>query len=94
VGTRWLTLVAQELADRLGGVAALERSGAFAQVRQLRAGGVWLLATENFADYGMESAERVFRVLAPVVRPGNPERKCAVYEIPPYPVVLMNPADL
>lgn len=69
-GYGWLTIIAQELADRLGGVRALQASGAFAEVRQLANGGVWLLATADFREYGMPQAERVFRVLAPVLRPG------------------------
>ncbi len=35
----WITIVAQELADRLGGAEGLTETAAFAEVRQLAAGG-------------------------------------------------------
>ncbi len=72
-GYTWLTIVAEELAARLGGVEAIAATGVFHEVIQLDAGGLWLRATEDFRDYGLAKAEQVFRVLAPVLRPGKPE---------------------
>ncbi|MGK5678132.1 hypothetical protein [Actinoplanes sp. URMC 104] len=71
-GYGWLTIVPQELVDRLGGVAALTASGAFAQVRPLARGGVSLLVTDDFRDYTVQSVEAAFKVLAPVLPPGRP----------------------
>lgn len=72
-GYTWVTILAQELADRLGGVAALTDTGAFAEVAQLKNSGVWLRSTADFADYDQAAAERSFHVLAPVIRPGQPQ---------------------
>jgi hypothetical protein len=69
----WLTVMAQELGDRLGGLPALRATGAFHQAEQLGAGGYWLLATERWEDYRLEQAERIFEVLAPVLPPGRPD---------------------
>ena len=74
-GYSWLTVVPAELAERLGGVAALRASKAFAEVAPLRAGGVWLLATDDYRDYGPEQVAAVFAALAPVLRPGRPRAK-------------------
>ncbi len=63
-GYSWLTIVAQEIGDRLGGVDGLTATGAFARVERLASGGYWLLATERFADYGFEAAQRVREALA------------------------------
>jgi hypothetical protein len=73
-GYAWLTIVPRELAERLGGAPALESSGAFADVRRLAAGGVWLLATRNYGDYGLDEALKVFAALAPILRPGLPRQ--------------------
>jgi hypothetical protein len=69
----WLTVLAEELGDRLGGLPALRASGAFAQVERLAAGGYWLLATPTWDEYGWPEAQRVFEALAPVLPPGVPQ---------------------
>lgn len=92
-GYSWLTVVPGELAERLGGAAALQNSGAFVDVAQLDAGGVWLLATEDYRDYGPEQIERVFRVLRPVLRPGLPEHMDDLYGDPPQRLVFEDAAD-
>jgi hypothetical protein len=73
-GYSWLTICPQELADRLGGVDALRATGAFHEVEQLAAGGVWLLATADYRDYDQAVVERVFEAVAPVLPPGMPRR--------------------
>ncbi|WP_030439659.1 hypothetical protein [Actinoplanes subtropicus] len=73
-GYSWLTVCAQELADRLGGADALRATGAFHEVEQLAAGGVWLLATADYRDYDQAAVERVFEAVAPVLPPGMPRR--------------------
>jgi hypothetical protein len=70
-GYNWLTIVPQELVPAVGGVDGLRASGAFAEVRPLAVGGVWLRATEDFADYNLAAAEPVFRTLAPILPPGK-----------------------
>jgi hypothetical protein len=71
-GYSWLTIIGQQIGDRLGGVARLRASGAFVEVDQLANGGYWLLATERFADYGPDAAARVQWVLAPALPAGLP----------------------
>jgi hypothetical protein len=93
-GYSWLTILAQELADRLGGADALEKRGAFAEVRQLANGGAWLLATEDFRDYTMDSARRIFDLLAPVLPGGMPRQRPQRDWEPPAFVVLEDPDDL
>lgn len=70
-GYSWLTIVPAELVKPLGGAAALRAGGAFHQVAELANGGLWLLATADYRDYGMRQAAAVFRATAPVLRPGE-----------------------
>jgi hypothetical protein len=72
-GYSWVTIVAAPLAGRLGGAAALAASGAFAEVRGLPGGQVFLRATPDLAEYEGAAIRRVFGVLAPVLRPGRPD---------------------
>jgi hypothetical protein len=65
----WLTVLGDEMADRLGGGDRLRASGAFVEVAPLAAGGWWLLATNTWDEYGPERASRLFEVLAPVLPP-------------------------
>jgi hypothetical protein len=53
-------------------VDALRASGAFAQVDRLGNGSYWLQATECFADYDMDRAQRVQQVLRPALPAGTP----------------------
>jgi hypothetical protein len=69
----WLTVLAEELGERLGGLPALRASGAFAAVERLAAGGFWLLATPTWDEFGWPEAQRVFEVLTPVLPPGVPQ---------------------
>jgi hypothetical protein len=92
-GYSWVTILAQELADTLGGAAALSAANVFFEVRQLSAGGVWLRATEDFRDYDQSHAEAVFRTLAPVLRPVAPRENLADGEAPTF-LVFEDPAAL
>lgn len=69
-GYSWVTVVPDEIAERLGGGEAFAASGAFWKVERLRQGGWWLQATHRFVDYQQAEAERVFNVLAPVLPEG------------------------
>ncbi|WP_018684444.1 hypothetical protein [Actinokineospora enzanensis] len=71
-GYSWITVVSQEIGDRLGGVEALRASGAFVEVARLRNGVYWLRATETYDGYQMPEVEKVFRVLAPALPRGGP----------------------
>lgn len=93
-GYDWLTVCAAELADRLGGVEALRGSGAFAQVEPLRNGGVWLLATEQYPDYGGERVEAVWRTLAPVLMKGTPSQDRAQRSDIPFRLVFRDAAEV
>jgi hypothetical protein len=91
-GYSWLTIASQEVAEKLGGASALAATGAFAEVEPLAGGGLWLLATEDFADYGMKAAEAVFHAVAPALPPGMPRRR-DVHGEPPTFVVIADPSD-
>lgn len=69
-GYSWVTVVPDEIAERLGGGETFKSSGAFWKVERLRQGGWWLQATHRFADYQQAEAERVFNVLLPVLPEG------------------------
>jgi hypothetical protein len=71
-GYPWVTVLAREHVARLGGIDALAGTGAFHRVDGLTGGGALLQATPDYHDYDQAAAERVFRVLAPVLRPGLP----------------------
>jgi len=77
-GYTWITVIADELARRLGGLDGIRATGAFAEVAQLGNGGVWLRSTDRFESYDQAAAERVFDALAPVIRPGKPEPRTFV----------------
>ncbi|MCG5446002.1 hypothetical protein NIE79_004532 [Micromonospora sp. NIE79] len=69
----WLTVLSDEMAERVGGADRLRASGTFVDVEPLAAGGWWLLATETWDEYGPEQANRLFELLAPVLPAGRPE---------------------
>ncbi|NEA31693.1 hypothetical protein [Streptomyces sp. SID13031] len=72
-GYGWITLCPKVLADRLGGGAGLEASGAFVAVRTLDSGDVLMLATAIPREFDQEALRRVWRAVAPVLPPGLPE---------------------
>jgi hypothetical protein len=69
----WLTILSDEMADRLGGFARLRDSGAFVEAERLAHGSCWLLATQTWEEYGMEQANQLFELLAPLLPPGKPQ---------------------
>jgi len=71
-GYTWVTVLAREHVERLGGISVIAGSGVFHDVHGLPGGGAILQATQDFYDYDQAKAEQVFRVLAPVLRPGLP----------------------
>lgn len=70
-GYSWVTVVAAELAARLGGAEALAATRAFSQVSILPAGDVWLRATPVINDFVGEPVRKVFHALAPVLLTGT-----------------------
>jgi hypothetical protein len=68
----WLTVLSDEMTERVGGLERLRASGAFVEADRLAGGGSWLLATETWDDYGPEQANRLFELLAPVLPSGRP----------------------
>ncbi|MFI5908279.1 hypothetical protein [Dactylosporangium sp. NPDC051541] len=93
-GYSWVTIVAEDLLPRLGGIDRLRDSRAFADVRQLTAGGVWLQATEDYRDFDDAAIARVFEALAPALRPGLPRRFEPHYGQNPHRLVFRDAADL
>ena len=69
----WVTVIAEEIGQRLGGLAGLRDSGAFYRVVHLAGGRFLLQATRRFEDYQHEQAFKVFKVLAPALPPGVPD---------------------
>lgn len=92
-GYSWLTIVPQELAGNLGGAEGLRETGAFAEVKQLASGGLWLRATDAFDGWTREAAHAVFDALAPVLRPGAPIDMPTSLGEPPLVLVLKDPAS-
>jgi hypothetical protein len=72
-GYGFITVVPAELVDRLGGTAALSETGAFVRIQPLAGGGVVLQAAATPAQFDHRAMWRVFRALAPVLPPGQPE---------------------
>lgn len=93
-GYDWLTVASGELLQRLGGVKALRDSDAFARVEELRSGGVWLLATDDYADYTHERVEAVWQALAPVLLKGTPSKYRAEQEESPVRLVFRDAAEV
>ncbi|MFK0170609.1 hypothetical protein ACIQU5_17535 [Streptomyces sp. NPDC090306] len=85
-GYDWLTICASELGEKLGGLSALRAGGAFHSAERLGAGGFWLLATPRHEEYEEDAARKVWRSLAPCLRPGVPKRMAPLGE-PPLPVI-------
>jgi hypothetical protein len=71
-GYSWVTIIATELVDIVGGVDGLRRSGAFVEVAPLADGGLWLQATDHLADFDAAALERVWLVLKPIIPAGMP----------------------
>ncbi|MER5790240.1 hypothetical protein [Streptomyces sp. NPDC001980] len=86
-GYAWVTVCPGELAQRLGGAAALSASGAFHRVVPLGAGGVLLQASETVAGYTDEVMEGVFTALARVLPEGEPQAD------PAHPTTRFVPRD-
>ncbi|GAA1559274.1 hypothetical protein GCM10009741_75370 [Kribbella lupini] len=76
-GYSCVTVCPPALVERLGGVGALEASGAFVEVRSLQGGGASLRATETFEAYDDDAVMRVFKALAPVLPAGVPDAPSA-----------------
>ncbi|WP_370288839.1 type VI immunity family protein [Nocardioides sp.] len=71
-GYSWVTVLGEAALERVGGVAALERSGAFDEVRDLGGGAVVVRATPYPSQYDAEAVEKVFRALAAALPVGEP----------------------
>jgi len=69
-GYSWVTVVAAELAGRLGGADALAATGAFCEAAELPGRGLWLRATPTVNEFTGEAVRRVFEALAPVLLAG------------------------
>ena len=72
-GYSWVTVVAPELAGRLGGAGALTASGAFYEVSVLPSGALWLRATPTINEFTGDRIRAVFEALAPVLVTGTTE---------------------
>ncbi len=78
-GYGWVTACSPPLLEKLGGSAALEATGVFADVEVLSGGNVLLKATEDPREFDEAALEAVWRALASALPRGLP-RKPAGYE--------------
>jgi hypothetical protein len=69
-GYSWVTVVAPELAGRLGGAEVLQASRAFCDVTALPNGALWLRATPTINEFTGDRARLVFKALAPMLVTG------------------------
>jgi len=86
-GYGWVTVVPEEIGERLGGLEAIRDSGGFVEVEHLGAGGFWCRATPRLSDYDQAAAERVFRAFVRVLPPGRPD----MWQV--YPPNVLAPFD-
>lgn len=93
-GYSWLTIVPEQLVAKLGGLDSLRDSGAFASVRPLASGGAWLLATSDYRDFTDAELYKVFKVVAPVLRPHAPVNVPRMHGEAPLKVIFENPANI
>jgi hypothetical protein len=70
-GYSWVTVVAAELAGRLGGPDRVRDTGAFDEITPLPDGSLWLRATPVINDFTGEGIRRVFEALARVLIAGK-----------------------
>jgi hypothetical protein len=70
-GYSWVTVVAAELAERLGGTGAIAATGAFCEVEELPGGSLWLRATPTINEFTGDAVRRVFQALSPVLLNGT-----------------------
>jgi hypothetical protein len=70
-GYSWVTVVAPQVAVRLGGADAMSRSGAFCEVEELPNKALWLRATPRINDFTGDRVRKVFEALAPVMITGT-----------------------
>lgn len=70
-GYQWITVLPAELAGRVG-MDRLHHAGV-ERVESLRGGGVALQTTESPSGFDSAAMDRLFRLLAPVLPPGQPK---------------------
>lgn len=61
----WLTVVPQEIAEKLGGSSGLAATGAFGGLEELTNGGIMAWATGDFTEYDQPRIARIEKVFAP-----------------------------
>lgn len=95
-GYSWVTVISEEVGQRLGGVDGLVASGAFHRVEHLTGGGYLLQATERFEDYQHAQAYQVFRTLASALPRGVPQapRSYPVHGVddPDFMIIQLDPS--
>jgi hypothetical protein len=92
-GYGWWMILAEELAQRLGGPRRLAASGAFTSVQALPAGGVCLQASADYRDYDQAAVERVWQVIAPTLPKVTPMRHELMPGQKPRRVVYRHPDE-
>ncbi|MEI8411509.1 MULTISPECIES: hypothetical protein [unclassified Kribbella] len=86
-GYSWVTVTSAGVLQRLGGIEAVRRSGAFASAIELPSGGAVVQATPRLSEYEGEAVRKVFEALAPVLPADAPwpddfNRFKLIYEAP------------
>lgn len=86
-GYSWVTVTSAGVLQRLGGIEAVRRSGAFASAIELPSGGAVLQATPRLSQYEGDAVRKVFEALGPVLPekapwPDDFNRFKLIYEAP------------
>lgn len=86
-GYSWVTVTSGGVLQRLGGIEAVRKGGAFASAVELPSGGAVLQATPRLSEYEGDAVRKVFEALAPVLPAGAPwpdpfNRFKLIYEAP------------
>lgn len=86
-GYSWVMGFPQERVEPIGGIRALEASGAFETVRLLGTGMVFLQAAASDLDFDPARMRAVFEMLSPLLPSGMPELDAIHGEAQRYPIV-------
>jgi hypothetical protein len=86
-GYSWVTVTSAGVLQRLGGIEAVRKSGAFVDAIELPSGGAMLQATPQLSEYEGDAVRKVFEALAPVLPekapwPDDFNRFKLIYEAP------------
>ncbi|MGW2858175.1 hypothetical protein [Streptomyces sp. NPDC001205] len=77
-GYSWIMVIPSEVVENLGGVGALQRTGAFCELQDLGNGSVWARASDHYWEYTPDRVKAVWLALRSALIPGQPRLPMAV----------------